>query len=147
MVLPSQESNPWVARERSAYLALVQAGAGQYGLCGVGRQRAQARGVGDGFDLVQQLEVGEVVHVHLVLQRHHHAIAPQPHGPHLAAERQLADAAALVVVPDHHLAVWVIDASPSRESESVKCSGALCSAKRTERTKPVRPTLGWEVRA
>jgi hypothetical protein len=59
--------------------------------------------VGHGGDLVEQLQVREAVHVHLGLEHHHHAVPPQLHGAHLALEHELADAAVLVVIPDHHL--------------------------------------------
>ena len=55
------------------------------------------------LDVVQQRQVGKVVHVHLLRQRDDDAVAPQPHGAHVGAEGELADAPVLVVVPDHHL--------------------------------------------
>ena len=78
------------------------------------------RRVGDGVGLVQDLEVGEVVDVDLVLQDHDDAISAQSHGPDLDAEGELADAPALVVVPDHHLVRGVSRRSPAaHEREDV----------------------------
>lgn len=62
----------------------------------------------------------KVVREHLVLERHDDAVAPQPHGAHLRLEAQLADALALVVVPDHHFVRGVLRrAAAADEREDV----------------------------
>jgi len=84
-------------------LPLLQAGADEdHGGGDVG-EVAEALRVGDGLDLVQHLEIGEVVHKDLVRQDHHDAVAPETDALHLGAEGELTDAAGLVVVPDHNL--------------------------------------------
>lgn len=64
---------------------------------------AESLGVGDGLNLVQELEVGEIVHEDLLHQDHHDSVPPEPHPFDLRPKRQLADAPGLVVVPDHDL--------------------------------------------
>lgn len=63
--------------------------------------------------MVHQRQVRKVVNVHAVIQRHHHAVAPQPHSLHLAAETELTNAPVLVVVPDHDLVGWVARVAPA----------------------------------
>ncbi|KOM31205.1 hypothetical protein LR48_Vigan01g076000 [Vigna angularis] len=47
---------------------------------------ADALRVSDGFNLVQHLEIGEVVHKDLVHHDHHDAVVPEPDALHLRAE-------------------------------------------------------------
>ena len=63
---------------------------------------AEALGIGDGLDLVGELEIGEVIDEDLLREDDDDAIAVEADALDLGAEQELADAAGLVV-PDQLL--------------------------------------------
>ena len=69
-----------------ADVALLQPRARQHAVGRVGAERAEATRVGDGLDGVEEVEVGEVVHVDVVLEHDHHALPAHAHGLHLRPE-------------------------------------------------------------
>ena len=64
-------------------LSLLKARADENERAGLLRDRAESLRVCNGLDLVKELEVREVVHVHLLLQNDDDPITPEPHGPHV----------------------------------------------------------------
>ena len=98
-----------------ANLALLQPGADQDQRRGRLRDRAEALRVRDGLYLVEQLQVREVVHVHLLLQNDDDPVATEPHRTDLGPERELTDAPALMVVPDHDFVGRVLRVRPAAD--------------------------------
>ena len=85
-----------------AHLPSVQTRACEHCRRGARREREQSARIADGFDAVQELEVSKVVHVRLVLERDGYAVPAQLQSAHATSERELANHARLVVVPDHN---------------------------------------------
>lgn len=69
---------------------------------------AEALRVGDGLNLMEKLEVGEVVDEDLLHKDDDDPVPPEADALDLGAEGELADTAGLVIVPDHDLVDGVL---------------------------------------
>ena len=85
------------------HVAAADSRTGQHHVRRVRAEGHEAGVVPDGVDAVQQVQVGEPIHVDALCQDHHDAISAKANRLDLATEAELAYAPALVVIPDHHL--------------------------------------------
>jgi len=69
---------------------------------GAGAESADALGVGDGVDLEDGREVGELVDENFELQDHNDLVSSKPNSLDFMAETQLSNVLAALVVPDDH---------------------------------------------
>ncbi|KAJ6828389.1 putative autophagy-related protein 18a [Iris pallida] len=81
------------------------------------RDLAQAPRVRNRLDLVHQLQVREVVDEDLVVEDDDDAVAAEADGADLGAKEEVADAAGLVVVPDHDLVCGVAGAGAAADED------------------------------
>lgn len=95
------------------HLTHVQAQARQHHRTTVLRNRAESLGVRNGLNLVQKLEVREIVHQYLHLQRHDDPVLPETHAANGVSEAQLAEAPSLVIVPEKDLVGRELRVGPS----------------------------------
>jgi len=98
-----------------ANLTLVQTGARENERIGRLRNRTEPLRVWNGLNLVHELEVREVVDKDLLFDDDNDAVAAEADAAHGGAEGELADAVALVVVPDHDLVGRVLRVRPAAD--------------------------------
>jgi hypothetical protein len=67
------------------------------------RNSTQTLRVGNGFNLMHQLEVREIVDKNLLLKNDNNPIPPKPDGSNIGPEREFSDTSALVIIPNHNL--------------------------------------------
>lgn len=103
-----------------ANLSLMQTGARKNKRIRQLRNRAKPLRVRNSLNLVHKLEVHEIVHENLLFDDDDNSVAAEANGAHGGAKREFADAATLVVVPDHDFigrVLWV--GTTADESEDV----------------------------
>ncbi|KAI8032682.1 hypothetical protein LOK49_LG01G02849 [Camellia lanceoleosa] len=70
------------------------------------------------LNLMQKLEIRKRVNEDLLLQNHHNMVPPETNAANLRSERQFADAAALMIVPNHDLIERVLRIARSNISHT-----------------------------
>lgn len=86
-----------------AYPALCRSRASKDSVVRIGAQGTESEGIGTSVYMIDELQIREIVYVNLVLKHDNHAVAAELNCFNRAAEAELADAAVLVIVPDHDL--------------------------------------------
>lgn len=96
-------------------LPFLQSWAHQHQRTGHLRHRTEPLGVRNRLNLVEQFQVGEIVHEYLLLQNDDDSVPAEANGPDNGAERELANASALVIVPNHDLVGGVLRVGPTAD--------------------------------
>ena len=102
-IMSHNELSPLGSIMLDPHLAFLQTRAHQHHRASPLRDSAQALRVRNGLNLMHELEVREVVDEDLLLEDDDDPIPPEPNGSNIGPEGELADAPALVIVPDHDL--------------------------------------------